>query len=236
MDHLAYYNEGCEPDAGQSGLMVWTRRQFRRILLPASNRLVQILGSLCHRLDTSESQVRQLHIQLVQLQCQVGDLRSQLGTLRLQLDDHHGQLDNHRHQLRAIPDRFDIVQAQIDDHAIQLGALPDRCDELAGKLNDHCGRLDDHCGRLDDHCGRLDDHRGQLAALPPQFDDLRRRHEEQVGRYPATVAFGWDYIALTRRLGILEEHVDALLAPPTGGDPEPDPAPAATDPVEAALV
>ena len=215
MDHLAYYNEGCEPDAGQSGLMVWTRRQFRRILLPASNRLVQILGSLCHRLDASEGQVRQLQIQLGQLQCQVGDLRSQLGTLRLQLDGQQAQLADHRDRLRAIPDRCDILQAQIDDHALHLGQIPDQFASLNA-------RFDDHQDQIDEQRGRLDAQRGQLDALPARFDDLYHRFEDQGSRYPATVAFGWDYVAMTRRLGVLEEHVDALLAPPTDPDPAAD--------------
>ncbi len=43
-------------------------------------------------------------------------------------------------------------------------------------------------------------------------DDLRRRQEEQAAKLPATLAFGWDYVAMVRRLAILEEHVDALLA------------------------
>ncbi len=106
MDHLAYYNAGCEPTSGGSRLKVWVRRQFRRVLLPMSRRMVEILVSLCHRLDVAEHEIRDL--------------------------------------------------------------------------------------------------RGQL-------DDLRLRHEDQASKLPATIAFGWDYVAMVRRLAVLEEHVDALL-------------------------
>ena len=107
MDHLAFYNVGSEPAPGGSRLKLWVRRQVRKILLPASVRLVEILSSLCRRLDVAE--------------CEVRDLKAQV-------------------------------------------------------------------------------------------DDLRRRQEEQAGRLPATIAFGWDYVAMVRRLAVLEEHVDALLA------------------------
>jgi hypothetical protein len=109
MDHLAFYNAGCEPEPGVSRLKLWVRRQARKILLPPSVRLVQILGSLCHRLDLAE------------------------------------------HELR------------------------------------------------------------EIREIRNQIDDLRRRQEEQAGRFPATIAFGWDYVAMVRRLAVLEEHVDALL-------------------------
>ena len=107
MDHLAYYNTGCDPEPGLSRLKLWVRRQFRKILLPGSKRMVQILGSLCHRLEVNE--------------------------------------------------------AAIND------------------LNDRC-------------------------------DDLYHRQQDLASKYPATIAFGWDYVAMTRRLAVLEEHVDALLA------------------------
>ena len=107
MDHLAFYNTGCEPAPGPAGLKVQIRRQFRRILLPMFKRLVQILASLCHRLDLAEHDVR---------------------------------------------------------------------------------------------------------VLRSQVDDLRRRHEDQAAKAPASIAFGWDYVAMVRRLAVLEEHVDTLLS------------------------
>lgn len=107
MDHLAYYNTGCEPEPGLSRPKLWVRRQFRKILLPASKRMVQILTSLCHRLDIGEAAIRELQ---------------------------------------------------------------DRC------------------------------------------NDLHHRQHDLAAKYPATIAFGWDYVAMTRRLAVLEEHVDILLA------------------------
>jgi hypothetical protein len=107
MEHLAFYNSGCEPGRGPAGPVVLIRRLLRSLLLPMFRRLVQILDSLCNRLEAAEHEAEELR---------------------------------------------DLV------------------------------------------------------------DDLRRRQEEQAAKVPATLAFGWDYVAMVRRLAILEEHVDALLA------------------------
>ncbi len=107
MDPLAFYNSGCEPSHGPSLVGVFLRRRLRNLLRPMFLRLVEILGSLCHRLDVAEREAE--------------DIRNLV-------------------------------------------------------------------------------------------DDLRRRQEEQAGKLPATLAFGWDYVAMVRRLAILEEHVDALMA------------------------
>jgi hypothetical protein len=106
MDHLAFYNAGCEPTAGRVGLKIRLRRLGRRIMLPASQRLVDILISICRRLDVAEYET---------------------------------------HELKVL------------------------------------------------------------------VDNLRRRQEDQAAKIPATIAFGWDYVAMVRRLAVLEEHVDALL-------------------------
>lgn len=107
MDHLAFHNAGCEPTPGPAGLKIRARRQLRRILLPMFERLVQILASLCHRLDVTEHESRDLRVLV---------------------------------------------------------------------------------------------------------EDLRRRQEDHAAKTPATLAFGWDYVAMVRRLAVLEEHVDGLLA------------------------
>jgi hypothetical protein len=106
MDHLAFYNTGCEPATGRAGFKVRLRRLARKLLLPSFQRLVEILASLCRRLDI--------------LECEVQDLKMQV-------------------------------------------------------------------------------------------DDLRRRQEDQAAKIPATIAFGWDYVAMVRRLAVLEEHVDTLM-------------------------
>ena len=193
MDHLAYYNEGCEPDTGGSVVMGWVRRQFRRILLPSSNRLVQILGSLCERLDAAENQLGRFRSQLGAFRTQLGTIRSQLGATQIRLDDQQIRLDDHQNQLGSIPGRFDDHQTRLEDHEERLTLFP---------------------GRLDDVHGQLAAQRDLIAALTTHLDDLQSRHEAQAARFPATVAFGWDYVAMTRRLGALEEHVDSLLAPP----------------------
>ena len=65
MDHLAFYNVGSQPSpGGGSGPKVWLRRLFRRVMLPASQRLVEILASICRRLDISEHEIRDLKLQV----------------------------------------------------------------------------------------------------------------------------------------------------------------------------
>jgi hypothetical protein len=106
MDHLNFYNTGCEPTSGRAGPKMRLRRLARKLLMPGFQRLVEILASLCRRLDILEYEVR--------------DLKAMV-------------------------------------------------------------------------------------------DDLRRRQEEQAARMPSLIAFGWDYVAMVRRLAVLEEHVDTLL-------------------------
>ena len=106
MDHLAFYNTGCEPVAGRVGVKIRLRRVARKMLLPGFQRLVEILASLCRRLDVLEYEGRD---------------------------------------------------------------------------------------------------------LKQQVDDLRRRQEDMAVKIPATIAFGWDYVAMARRLAVLEEHIDLLM-------------------------
>ena len=58
---------------------------------------------------------------------------------------------------------------------------------------------------------RLDRNEHEARVMKAELDDLRRRHEEQAAKMPSTLAFGWDYVAMVRRLAVLEEHVDTLM-------------------------
>ena len=58
---------------------------------------------------------------------------------------------------------------------------------------------------------RLDQDEHEIRVLRHEIDELRLRHEAQAARVPATLAFGWDYVAMVRRLAVLEEHVDTLM-------------------------
>jgi uncharacterized caspase-like protein len=60
-------------------------------------------------------------------------------------------------------------------------------------------------------CHRLDAHDHELRDLRGKLDELRRRHDDQAAKLPATIAFGWDYVAMVRRLAVLEQHVATLL-------------------------
>ena len=119
MEHLAYYHVGCEPASGMGRPTVWARRLLRKLLLPASRRLVQILTSVVDRLDKDERDIL-------------------------------------------------LLQAEVES--------------------------------------------------------LHRRQDDVAERFPTTVAFGWDYVAMVRRLAVLEDHVAELLAArdDAAGAPTPD--------------
>ena len=58
---------------------------------------------------------------------------------------------------------------------------------------------------------RLDHDEHEIRTLRRDVDELRRRHDDQETKLPAALAFGWDYVAMVRRLAVLEEHVDTLM-------------------------
>jgi hypothetical protein len=60
-------------------------------------------------------------------------------------------------------------------------------------------------------CHRLEAAEHEAKDLRNLVEDLRHRQEEQAAKLPSTLAFGWDYVAMVRRLAVLEEHVDTLL-------------------------
>ena len=67
-------------------------------------------------------------------------------------------------------------------------------------------------------CHRLED--GRARGRRPQQPGRRPPPTAggAGGKLPATLAFGWDYVAMVRRLAILEEHVDTLLAEREGAE------------------
>lgn len=60
MPDLAFYNVGTEPGGRLRSLVVLPRRLLRRLLRPFFQRLVEILQSLCDRLDAAEEADRAL--------------------------------------------------------------------------------------------------------------------------------------------------------------------------------
>jgi hypothetical protein len=65
---------------------------------------------------------------------------------------------------------------------------------------------------LQDVCNRLDAAERADAGLRTDLDALARRHDDLRDQMQATIAFGWDYVAMTRRLATLEDRVEALSA------------------------
>ncbi len=57
--------------------------------------------------------------------------------------------------------------------------------------------------QLDSIMSRLDENEKQIECL-------HARHDQTVDQMQATIAFGWDYVAMTRRLAALEDQVARL--------------------------
>jgi|GEM_PF-1938645 len=65
----------------------------------------------------------------------------------------------------------------------------------------------------------LDGRHDELAARQDQF---AARQEELAEQVQTTIAFGWDYVALVRRLATLEDQIAAMGAPGATGSDEGD--------------
>jgi hypothetical protein len=57
---------------------------------------------------------------------------------------------------------------------------------------------------------RLDATEAADRGLRADLDALAARQQQAGEQLQATVAFGWDYVALVRRLAVLEDRVEAL--------------------------
>lgn len=56
------------------------------------------------------------------------------------------------------------------------------------------------------------------AATRADLDALARRHDDLNEQIQATIAFGWDYVALVRRVACLEDRVESLTAGSAGSE------------------
>jgi hypothetical protein len=68
MSDLTFYNVGCEPRTGARRIVVPARRAARRLLRPFFARQVEILQSICDRLDAAERDDRSLRADLAHLE------------------------------------------------------------------------------------------------------------------------------------------------------------------------
>ena len=65
--------------------------------------------------------------------------------------------------------------------------------------------------------GRLDANEPEIRRIGDALRHLEQRQDELATKLPATIAFGWDYVAMTRRLAALEDQVEMLLQAQRGG-------------------
>lgn len=61
-------------------------------------------------------------------------------------------------------------------------------------------------------CDRLDAAERADHALRERLDVLSGRQDAFAEQVQTTIAFGWDYVAMVRRLAVLEDRVEALAA------------------------
>jgi hypothetical protein len=61
-------------------------------------------------------------------------------------------------------------------------------------------------------CDRLDAAEAADLNLRRQFEHMSARQDDLADQAHAAVAFGWDYMAMVRRLAALEDRVEALSA------------------------
>lgn len=61
-------------------------------------------------------------------------------------------------------------------------------------------------------CDRLDVAERLDAEHRHELDHLTRRQDHLADQMQHTIAFGWDYVALVRRVAVLEERLEALNA------------------------
>lgn len=68
---------------------------------------------------------------------------------------------------------------------------------------------------------RLDADESEIGRLRDGLRHLEQRQDELATKLPATIAFGWDYVAMTRRLATLEDQVESLHRIHRGESPLP---------------
>lgn len=61
-------------------------------------------------------------------------------------------------------------------------------------------------------CHRLDAAERRDAEHREGLDHLTRRQDHLADQMQQTIAFGWDYVALVRRVAVLEDRLEALSA------------------------
>ncbi|MEO6809438.1 MAG: hypothetical protein ABI353_10055 [Isosphaeraceae bacterium] len=66
-------------------------------------------------------------------------------------------------------------------------------------------------------CNRLDAAERRDAEHRHELDHLTRRQDHLGDQMQHTMAFGWDYVALVRRVAVLEDRLEALAAQPQSG-------------------
>jgi hypothetical protein len=113
------------------------------------------------------------------------------------------ELDNRLKTLDGRQAQLELRQAQFDVHE--------------NKLDQRQNELDHRQHELDRRQNQLGDRQNRLGPdVSAATDRLHNRLDREL---KALLAMGWDHVAVTRRLAVLEDRVEALLSGGAAGDP-----------------
>jgi chromosome segregation ATPase len=106
---------------------------------------------------------------------------------------------------RQLADTLEYHDHRLFAHHAELDALRKRQQDASIRLDQMSARLDELSVRLDEQA-RL-------------FEGMTARLDEQADHVQTTMAFGWDYVALVRRLATIEDQLAALTGSSAGASP-----------------
>jgi hypothetical protein len=137
-------------------------------------------------------------------------LRRVLRPILVELENRLISLDGHLVQLELRQAQLELRQAQLDVYQNDLihrqNDFAQRQNELAQRQNE----LAERQTQLEDRQSALNP--GDSAAI----DRLQNRMDREL---KSLLAMGWDHVAVTRRLAVLEDHIETLLSREAAGGP-----------------
>jgi hypothetical protein len=120
------------------------------------------------------------------------------------------ELDNRLKSLDGRQAQFDVHQNKLDQRQNELG-------QRENELDHRQHELDHRQHELDQRQNQLGDRQNQLGPeVSAATDRLHNRLDREL---KALLALGWDHVAVTRRLAVLEDRVEALMSGGAAGEP-----------------
>jgi hypothetical protein len=122
-----------------------------------------------------------------------------------------------RRVLRPIFVELDNRLKSLDGRQAQFDVHQNKLDQRQNELGQRENELDHRQHELDHRQNQLGDRQNQLGPeVSAATDRLHNRLDREL---KALLALGWDHVAVTRRLAVLEDRVEALLSGGAAGGP-----------------